>query len=185
MWVGIIRNDSLAGGRARAEVWTRPLSMSRPTAHGSRVLWPLGHMGRSRPVQMTAERVRRKWKRTHQDGRDHLRPTCIAGRLQWQQRCDDIQPQCISPSINIQHSSVCCEKFHQADVTIEYQLGRLSTSQRAVMICGWEGNRRPGTRVTVTQAWNSLPTNVTASTSLPSFKRQLKTFLFTKSFPSL
>ena len=32
---------------------------------------------------------------------------------------------------------------------------------------------------------NSLPTNVTASTSLPSFKRQLKTFLFTKSFPSL
>ena len=40
-------------------------------------------------------------------------------------------------------------------------------------------------RVTVTQAWNSLPTNVTASTSLPSFKRQLKLFLFTKSFPSL
>jgi len=40
-------------------------------------------------------------------------------------------------------------------------------------------------RVTVAQAWNSLPTNVTASTSLPSFKRQLKTFLFTKSFPSL
>jgi len=25
--------------------------------------------------------------------------------------------------------------------------------------------------------------NVTASTSLPTFKRQLKTFLFTKSFP--
>jgi len=40
-------------------------------------------------------------------------------------------------------------------------------------------------RVTVAQAWNSLPTNVTASTSLPPFKRQLKTFLFTKSFPSL
>jgi len=40
-------------------------------------------------------------------------------------------------------------------------------------------------RVTVAQAWNSLPTNVIASTSLPSFKRQLKTFLFTKSFPSL
>ena len=40
-------------------------------------------------------------------------------------------------------------------------------------------------RVTVAQAWKSLPTNVTASTSLPSFKRQLKTFLFTKSFPSL
>jgi len=31
----------------------------------------------------------------------------------------------------------------------------------------------------------SLPTNVIAWTSLPSFKRQLKTFLFTKSFPSL
>ena len=40
-------------------------------------------------------------------------------------------------------------------------------------------------RVTVAQAWNHLPTSVTASTSLPSFKRQLKTFLFTKSFPSL
>jgi len=37
----------------------------------------------------------------------------------------------------------------------------------------------------VAQAWNSLPISVTASTSLPSFKRQLKTFLFTKSFPSL
>jgi len=37
--------------------------------------------------------------------------------------------------------------------------------------------------VTVTRAWNSLPTNVTASTSPPSFKRQLKTFLFTKSLP--
>jgi len=33
-------------------------------------------------------------------------------------------------------------------------------------------------RVTVTRAWNSLSTNVTASTSLPSLKRQLKTFLF-------
>jgi len=40
-------------------------------------------------------------------------------------------------------------------------------------------------RVTVAHAWNSLPTKVTASTSLPSFKRQLKTFLFTKSFTSL
>jgi len=40
-------------------------------------------------------------------------------------------------------------------------------------------------RVTVAQAWNSLPTNVTASAFLSSFKRQLKTFLFTKSFPSL
>ena len=39
-------------------------------------------------------------------------------------------------------------------------------------------------RVTVAQAWNSLPTNVNASTFLPSFKRQLKTF-FTKSFLSL
>jgi len=38
-------------------------------------------------------------------------------------------------------------------------------------------------RVTVARAWNSLPTNVTASTSLLSFKRQLKRFLFTKSFP--
>jgi len=36
--------------------------------------------------------------------------------------------------------------------------------------------------VTVAHAWNSLPTNVTASTFLSSFKRQLKTFLFTKSF---
>jgi len=28
-------------------------------------------------------------------------------------------------------------------------------------------------------------TNITITTSLPSFKRQLKTFLFTKSFPSV
>ena len=32
---------------------------------------------------------------------------------------------------------------------------------------------------------HSLPTNVTASTSLTSFNRQHKTLLFTKSFPSL
>ena len=36
-------------------------------------------------------------------------------------------------------------------------------------------------RVTVARAWNSLPTSITAVTSLPSFKRQLQTFLFTKS----
>ena len=40
-------------------------------------------------------------------------------------------------------------------------------------------------RVTVARAWNSLPTSITALTSLPSFKRQHKTFLFTKSFPSV
>ena len=40
-------------------------------------------------------------------------------------------------------------------------------------------------RVTVARAWNSLPTSITALTSLPSFKRQLRTFLFTKSFPSV
>jgi len=40
-------------------------------------------------------------------------------------------------------------------------------------------------RVTVARAWNSLPTSITALTSLPSFKRQLNTFLFTKSFPSV
>jgi len=33
------------------------------------------------------------------------------------------------------------------------------------------------------QAWSSLPTNVTASTSLPSFKRQLKTFFIYQIFP--
>jgi len=33
------------------------------------------------------------------------------------------------------------------------------------------------------RAWNSLPTRVTTATSLTSFKKQLKTFLFTKSFP--
>ena len=36
-------------------------------------------------------------------------------------------------------------------------------------------------RVLVARAWNSLPTNITASTSLMSFKKQL----ITKSFPSL
>jgi len=43
-------------------------------------------------------------------------------------------------------------------------------------------------RVTAARAWNSLPTSVTTATSLASFKRQLielKTFLFTKSFPQL
>jgi len=40
-------------------------------------------------------------------------------------------------------------------------------------------------RVTAAHAWNSLPTSVTTATSLASFKRQLKTFLFTKSFPEL
>jgi len=38
-------------------------------------------------------------------------------------------------------------------------------------------------RVTAAHAWNSLPTSVTTATSLASFKRQQKTFLFTKSFP--
>jgi len=38
-------------------------------------------------------------------------------------------------------------------------------------------------RVTAARAWNSLPTSVTTAISLASFKRQLKTFLFTKSFP--
>jgi len=33
--------------------------------------------------------------------------------------------------------------------------------------------------------FNSFPTGITALTSLPTFKRQLKTFLFTKSFPSV
>ena len=40
-------------------------------------------------------------------------------------------------------------------------------------------------RVTVARAWNRLPTSITALTSLPFFNRQLKTFLFTKSFPSV
>jgi len=38
-------------------------------------------------------------------------------------------------------------------------------------------------RVTAARAWNSLPTSVTTATSLASFNKQLKTFLFTKSFP--
>jgi len=33
------------------------------------------------------------------------------------------------------------------------------------------------------RAWNSLPTSVTTATSLACFKKQLKTFLITKSFP--
>ena len=40
-------------------------------------------------------------------------------------------------------------------------------------------------RVTVARAWNSIPTSITALTSLSSFKRQLRTFLFTKFFPSV
>jgi len=38
-------------------------------------------------------------------------------------------------------------------------------------------------RVMAARVWNSLPTNVTTATSLTSFKKQLKTFLFAKSFP--
>ena len=38
-------------------------------------------------------------------------------------------------------------------------------------------------RVMAARAWNSLPTSVTTATSLASFKKQLQTFLFTKSFP--
>jgi len=37
-------------------------------------------------------------------------------------------------------------------------------------------------RVMAARAWKSLPTSVTTATSLASLKRQLKTFLFTKSF---
>jgi len=37
MCIGIIRNNSLVGGRARAELNLRPLSASRSTAHGGRV----------------------------------------------------------------------------------------------------------------------------------------------------
>ena len=40
-------------------------------------------------------------------------------------------------------------------------------------------------RVMAARAWNSLPTSITTATFLFSFKRQLKTFLFTKSFPEL
>ena len=40
-------------------------------------------------------------------------------------------------------------------------------------------------RVMAARAWNSLPTSVTTATFLFSFKRQLKTFFFTKSFPEL
>ena len=35
-----------------------------------------------------------------------------------------------------------------------------------------------------TRAWNSLPPTVTAATTLSSFRRYLKSHLFTKSFPS-
>jgi len=38
-------------------------------------------------------------------------------------------------------------------------------------------------RVMAAHAWNSIPTSVTTATSLASFKKQLKSFLFTKSFP--
>jgi len=36
--------------------------------------------------------------------------------------------------------------------------------------------------VSAARAWNSLPDFVTASTSLPMFKRHLKTVLFAKSY---
>ena len=37
--------------------------------------------------------------------------------------------------------------------------------------------------VVASRVWNSLPPVVTSASSLPSFKRQLKTFLFKNSFP--
>jgi len=48
MCLGIIWNNSLVGGCARAEVWTpAPENITLHCAHGARVLWPVGYMGRS------------------------------------------------------------------------------------------------------------------------------------------
>jgi len=57
MCIGIIRNNSfLVGGRAQAEarIDPRPLRTSRPTAHGTQVVWPLDYMGRALAMQNTA-----------------------------------------------------------------------------------------------------------------------------------
>jgi len=39
--------------------------------------------------------------------------------------------------------------------------------------------------VAAARVWNSLPPVVTSASSLPSFKKQLKNFLFQNSFPRL
>jgi hypothetical protein len=36
-----------------------------------------------------------------------------------------------------------------------------------------------------TTIWNNLPANITVVESLPEFRRLLKTFLFTRSFPNI
>jgi len=55
MCIGIIWNNSFSrwlGGRTRAEaqIEPRPLQMSRSTAHGAQVIWPLDYMGKSEPL---------------------------------------------------------------------------------------------------------------------------------------
>ena len=52
MCIGIIRNNFLVCGRARAEVRIPATDASHYVARGSRLCLPLGHMGRS-PVGIT------------------------------------------------------------------------------------------------------------------------------------
>ena len=76
------------------------------------------------------------------------------------------------------------ERTKRTLVTLELRRLRSGSQQRLIvprMRLRTIGDR--SFRVTAARAWNSLPTSVTTATSLASFKRQLKTFLFTKSFP--
>ena len=65
-------------------------------------------------------------------------------------------------------------------------LRRLRSGARRGLVVPRAGLRAIGDRafgVAASRVWNSLPPVVTSASSLPSFKRQLKTFLFKNSFP--
>ena len=83
------------------------------------------------------------------------------GSLAWNSPCTTVMNCCITSSFK--HHTHSCPRLIVPRT-------RLSTT----------GDQ--SFHVIVTGARNSLPTNVTASTSLLSFKKQLKTLLFTKSF---
>ena len=84
---------------------------------------------------------------------------------------------------NHKSPSYLADELHWTDEAESRHRLRSGSCPRLIVPLSTIGDR--SFRVTVARAWNSLPTSITALTSLPSFKRQLKTFLFTKSFPSV
>ena len=111
---------------------------------------------------------------------------------QWENRLQRAVCQSVHPNSQLALSRT----LQQTTIAeIHYELLGQAESQHRLrsgtcprLIVPWTRLSTIGDRsfcVTVARAWNSLPTSITALTSLPSFKRQLKTFLFTKCFPSV